>query len=238
MTSAGNGGNIYASSLDEEEPLHLTIRRSEISEGTAGYDSNAELGGGIYTAADLTLENVTISGNTAHLGGGIYTAGVSSGSTFNNVTLVYNTHDGTYGAGIYKGNTGVVDFQNSIVAFNNQYSSCSGHTCDCYTGGSDISTGNNLEYGDSCGFNYAYTDPLISALGDNGGFSRTHALLAGSPAIDHGNPATCLSDDQRGWYRPVNGDAVPGAVCDIGAYEYGHILQFLPLIGKLIGFIV
>ncbi len=232
MTAAGDGGNIYAAEDDEEEPLHLTIRRSEISEGTAGYDTNAELGGGIFTAADLSLENVTISGNTAHTGGGIYTAGESSGSTFKNVTLVYNTHDGTYGAGIYKGNTGVIDFQNSIVAFNNQYSSCSGHTCDCYTGGADISTGNNLENGDSCGFNYSNTDPLLGPLGMHGGFSQTHELLSGSPAIDHGNNATCLADDQRGWYRPLDGDKNGTATCDIGAYEYSHLLGFLPLIKK------
>lgn len=232
MTAAGDGGNIYAAEDDEEEPLHLTIRRSEISEGTAGYDTNAELGGGIFTASDLTLENVTISSNSAHTGGGIYTAGESSGSTFKNVTLVYNTHDGTYGAGIYKGNTGVINFQNSIVALNNQYSSCSGHTCDCYTGGADISTGNNLENGDSCGFNYSNTDPLLSPLGMHGGISRTHALLSGSQAIDAGNNATCLADDQRGWYRPLDGDENGTATCDIGAYEYSHLLRFLPLIRK------
>jgi len=39
-----------------------------------------------------------------------------------------------------------------------------------------------------------------------------HPLLSGSPAINAGNPATCLSTDQRGVAR-VGG-------CDIGAYEY------------------
>jgi hypothetical protein len=49
------------------------------------------------------------------------------------------------------------------------------------------------------------------------------ALLAGSPAIDAGDPAGCtdnfgkvLSADQRGTARPQ------GPRCDIGAYEYVH----------------
>ncbi len=39
-----------------------------------------------------------------------------------------------------------------------------------------------------------------------------HPLLSGSPAIDAGNPATCLTTDQRGLARV--------GTCDIGAYEF------------------
>jgi len=39
------------------------------------------------------------------------------------------------------------------------------------------------------------------------------ALLAGSPAIDAGNPSNCPGTDQRGVARPF------GAGCDIGAFE-------------------
>ncbi len=35
-----------------------------------------------------------------------------------------------------------------------------------------------------------------------------------------GIPTSCPASDQRGYYRPWM-DAVPGAVCDIGAFEYG-----------------
>jgi hypothetical protein len=56
----------------------------------------------------------------------------------------------------------------------------------------------------------------------------THALLAGSPAIDSANAAACAAAhvngvDQRGVWRPVG----PG--CDIGAFEFGQTL-FLPIV--------
>jgi len=57
------------------------------------------------------------------------------------------------------------------------------------------------------------TDAQIGPLGNNGGPTATHALLAGSPAIDAANDAACPVTDQRGVTRPQ------GAHCDIGAYE-------------------
>ena len=56
-------------------------------------------------------------------------------------------------------------------------------------------------------------DPLLDVLSDNGGFSRTHALLAGSSAIDPLGLAGAAANDQRNFVR----DAFP----DIGAYESG-----------------
>ena len=53
---------------------------------------------------------------------------------------------------------------------------------------------------------------IIAPLADNGGDTLTHALVAGSPAIDAGNNSTCLSTDQRG--EPRN-----DSLCDIGSYE-------------------
>ena len=56
-------------------------------------------------------------------------------------------------------------------------------------------------------------DPLLGPLADNGGPTQTHALLAGSPAIDHSDNLTCPPTDQRGVSRPQ------GPACDTGAYE-------------------
>jgi hypothetical protein len=56
------------------------------------------------------------------------------------------------------------------------------------------------------------SDPLLAPLADNGGGSRTHALLAGSPALDRVTKRTiCKEPDQRGTVR-----ALP---CDSGAFE-------------------
>ena len=66
-------------------------------------------------------------------------------------------------------------------------------------------------------------DPQLGPLAENGGPTTTHALLAGSPAIDAGNPAfTPPPDfDQRGALheRVADGDGAGGARIDIGAYE-------------------
>ena len=67
-------------------------------------------------------------------------------------------------------------------------------------------------------------DAKLAALAKNGGPTQTMALLAGSPAIDAGNPAkpgsgkgACELTDQRGITRPVDGAGK--AICDIGAFE-------------------
>ena len=56
-------------------------------------------------------------------------------------------------------------------------------------------------------------DPRIGALADNGGPTRTRALLAGSPAIDAASATDCPATDQRGVARPQ------GAGCDMGSFE-------------------
>ena len=54
---------------------------------------------------------------------------------------------------------------------------------------------------------------------NNGGATWTHALLAGSPAIDAGTNSGCPATDQRGVARPIDGNHDGSAVCDIGAVE-------------------
>jgi hypothetical protein len=73
------------------------------------------------------------------------------------------------------------------------------------------------------------TDPPLSPNGDNGGATDTHALLAGSPAIDKVTnicrtyQALVLAEDQLGVSRPI------GAAWDIGAYEAAIV--YMPLVG-------
>jgi hypothetical protein len=83
-------------------------------------------------------------------------------------------------------------------------------------------------------------NPLLDVLANNGGATPTHALMAGSPALDAGNPVTvgsvsgaCATNDQRGALRPQDGDGNNVARCDIGAYELGTLASYgvyLPLI--------
>ena len=84
------------------------------------------------------------------------------------------------------------------------------------------SLGNNIERENSCGLDQASdkpnTNPLLGALGNNGGQTDTHSLVVSgpfgaSPAIDAG--AGCPAVDQRGAPRPA------GAACDMGALDSG-----------------
>ena len=89
------------------------------------------------------------------------------------------------------------------------------------------STGYNLSSDNTCNFtgpgDLNNTDPKLGTLGNYGGPTQTIPLLAGSPAIDAGNPKGCtdgnghlLKTDQRGKPRPDREDKTG---CDMGAYE-------------------
>ena len=67
---------------------------------------------------------------------------------------------------------------------------------------------------DQIGTPAAPIDPLVTPLANNGGITLTHALQAGSPAIDRGDPAAPVHD-QRGYGR--------AGVPDVGAFEYGGV---------------
>ena len=84
-------------------------------------------------------------------------------------------------------------------------------TSDCVLFASITSMGVNLDSDGSCMTDI--TPPLaLGPLADNGP-TETHALLAGSPAIDAGGLGFCTPPDQRGFLRD--------ATCDIGALEFG-----------------
>ncbi len=184
----------------------------------------ANSGGGIFIAGGtLFVNNSTISGNKSGGGGGINNLGGTVDLYSTTVTQNKVSHMG--GGGIRNENDGIVTLRNSIVAGN------SGSSPDC--GGSIQSSGYNI-IGNTidCSFepvvgDLINIDPNLNFLQDNGGFTLTHALNQGSPAIDSGNPAipgsgvvgVCTTADQRGAERPLDGDGSGGNRCDIGAYE-------------------
>jgi hypothetical protein len=175
------------------------------------------VGGGIHIACNCSanLTNSTISGNkSVKLGGGIF---VHGDLTLISCTITDNITKGEAG-GVYV--RGHMDYKNSIIADNiGKGGSCIVGGPGGYKGiGSIGENTNNLVRGGNC--NPTFSDkPLLGSLADNGGDTLTHALLAGSPAIDSIPADGCsLPNDQRGLPRPVflNSATTP---CDIGAYE-------------------
>jgi hypothetical protein len=216
----------------------LTITESTIS-------NNAH-GPGIWIyEQSASIVNSTISGNLNNYtsaGGGIFYVGVAGQSlTLRNVTITGNQAFNS-GGGISMNNTdgGQILMANSILAGN---TAPTGSDCS----GSITSQGYNI-IGETSGCTISSTvsdqldvDPKIAPLTYNGGPTYTHRVIAGSPAIDGGNPGGCLGQpgnpltiDQRGFARPLDGNGDGTPVCDVGAYEYDPsviiLSSFLPVV--------
>lgn len=214
----GGGINNFSSSLGLAT---FDLTNSTINNNTASLD-----GGGFENSAQAFLINSTISGNIAGRNGsgvGNFATGDEPGSIFmNNVTITLNRPSAGRVAAVFNAAGNIVNVLNTIIAQNT--------SGDCE--GIFISRGFNL-VGRGCtgfGTQEVSTNPMLDAvLRDNGGSTRTHALLTGSAAIDRGNPAApgssetaCEPTDQRGFSRPVDGpDPGSTATCDIGAFEFG-----------------
>ena len=138
-------------------------------------------------------------------------------ATLNNSTVAFNREGSKYASGVMFGDSGDIDMQSSIIAMNTTIGNSTG--IDFRSGTSAIVTGSHNLVRASASTLPADTlhgDPLLVALADNGGATRTHALQAASPAIDAGNNTVPLTYDQRGTgFRRVAHD-----VADIGAYEF------------------
>jgi CSLREA domain-containing protein len=178
-------------------------------------------GGGFDNHSGATISNVTFSGNTAGQGGGLFNDGTI---TMLNTTIAGNN------TGVV--NNGIIRSKNSIFTGSTEDDNCSGN-------GTFTSLGHNLENTDTCGLHGAgdlvNSDPLLGPLQNNQGPTFTHALLAGSPAIDSGDDTDCPLQDQRGAYRPADGDDNSSKVCDIGAFEAAALFPFytfLPTISR------
>lgn len=188
----------------------LTITNSTISG-----NQSAVRGGGVFTsdAVATTIVNSTISGNSAPIGGGILTF---SPATLRNVTL--NANRATVaGAGVRADKGAVVRIENTLLADN--LFGAFGTSCTNVGGATITSLDHNLSEDASCATFNSVGDlkstpaGIAGVLANNGGPTLTHALIAGSAAINAGNTTTCSTTDQRGAARV--------GVCDIGAVEFG-----------------
>ncbi len=200
----------------------VTISNSLIAGNVASQN-----GGGVHSSGIFFATNVTISGNSAVAGGGIVSAAVTPTPArleLRHSTVTGNTATSVNTAGMWfftnYGPTWAM-FDHSII--NNSIVG---------VGGPTILQGNyNLFSGADPGIlgssNLLNTDPQLGPLTDNGGPTETHALRAGSPAIDAGDAAAVAGSanvplyDQRGmsFDRVRDGDGNLNPRIDIGAFE-------------------
>lgn len=217
---ADNGGGIAVFN-------NVSIRDSTLYGNTA--TSN---GGGLYNNGQLVVSNSTISGNAANTnGGGIYSrinAFIYSTSVVNNDADHDRDENGGIGGGVYN------DAGSRFVAVNSLFTSntildapipdnCNGLLEVYGTNLFDQIAGCTFAGNGSAAWDFV-ADNSVGPLQDNGGPTRTHALLAGSDAIDATTTQGCIDQnmtplptDQRGAPR------IAGLRCDVGAFEFGAV---------------
>jgi hypothetical protein len=169
----------------------LIVNSSTINDNSAPLSGGGISSGGFEgTVGRLTVINSTLSNNQGGFEGGGIANYITSNLTVNNSTIHKNSAD--QGSGIFLSRAATT-IRNAIIAQN--------------IGSPDIS-------GSFAGdHNLIGTDPKLGPLQDNGGPTKTHALLAGSPAIDTGTGGV-VGGDQRGVLRPQ------GNGFDIGSFEF------------------
>jgi hypothetical protein len=231
---ADGGGGVY------QFGDNLLLENSTVSGNSASGPGVAKGGGGgVFDGGNTSqyLNSTIVSNSTDEPaatstpdtdgGGGVLLDNVFGGVVMANMTITGNSASQAAGGAINNNLITEVEISDSIVAGNSEAGDAR-NNCDGQTAGANaiVSEGYNLTDDGSCGFtgtgDIVTANPLVGALHGNGGPAETEALLAGSPAIDGGNPAGCtdlagnlLTTDERGVSRPQP----PGGRCDIGAYE-------------------
>jgi hypothetical protein len=210
-TVSGNMGGIFNSAT-------VTVSNSTIS-------GNVGLGGISNQGGSVTISNSTISGNAAN--GSLTAGGIANVAFFGNDATVLllnctianntaNSNDWT-GSQLLNGHIGIgmsratIQLRNTIISGDGQRPNLFADTCGTFT-----SQGHNLSDDNGSGFlngpgDLTNTNPLLGPLQDNSGPTQTLALVAGSPALNAGDPAQLDVADQRGVIRA-------GGV-NIGAYK-------------------
>ena len=224
-TVSGNSGGGISNKGIRLDVINSTISGNfTLAGGRAG---SGIPGGGISNAnGTLNLINSTISGNVATgSGGGIFSVNVGTTLNLINSTVSGNS-SGNTGGGILT--NWVVNIGNSIIAGNTAPSAPDISGSLRSQGYNVIGNMNGGSLTDDLTGNILNQDARLGPLQDNGGPTRTHALLSDSPAINAGSNALAvdldskpLATDQRGIGFPrVNEGTV-----DIGAFESGKRSQ-------------
>ena len=220
------GGGLDVQNFDRINDITVNISNTTVSNNTAMYTGGLNFNTDNITA---TINNSTITANSSVDGaGGIY-INPNSSLTINQSTITAND-DWNYGGGgimigddtsvvtlsgtVVSGNTGMSDYRWADIAL-----PYSGPPSASFTATNSLIGEVDSRITANGTNNVTSTDPMLGALADNGGATKTMALLTGSPAIDAGpNPVATFTGnqfDQRG----TGYARVVGGIVDIGAFE-------------------
>jgi filamentous hemagglutinin family protein len=222
--------NTFSDNGSSGNPFLLGGAIYNIGGGTATilnstFSSNsAQSGGAIYNTGIATILNSSFSSNSAQGGGAILNGGTA---VINNSTFFGNFAQFDGGAIYnYDFNIGVAKVSNSILVGNNALNGAEVFNSSTvnFTGANIVGT-NGV---DGISGTYKGVTPITptgsantvinTTLSDNGGSTKTLALVADSIAIDAGDNSLAPPTDQRGAARPPYGTG-NGTKVDIGAYE-------------------
>jgi hypothetical protein len=237
LTYAGTVNVTYSSISNNESEggiENLFNGTVNVTSSIISGNSATAYGGGIKNGGTLTVTNSTITANTVLTqddggecngsGSGIFNAGTL---TLANTTISDNVFQNgcifsvpvTYGGGIATGGTAIL--VNTVVADNfatnlNDISGIINNASHNLIG--DAASSGGIQHG--VNGNIVGKNPLLGPLRNNGGPTMTHALLAGSPAINAGDNAFAIvPTDQRG----AGFARIVGGTVDIGSYELKQI---------------
>ncbi len=214
-----NNAGIGIALMNFGRNIHIT-RTTSASNATGVYLRDCYL--------DCLIENSTISGNTFY---GLAVTGGSSKTetTVRNSTITSDATAMESGISIRLARAGgsiVTQHLHRMVLENSLILRGSSVQPNCVFNAEPIQSHqilsvNSIADDASCNGEGNMTvvgNPLLGPLGDHGGFSLTHLLLPGSPAIDAGSDLLCPLSDQRGLMRPVS-KTTSAERCDVGAVE-------------------
>ena len=213
----------------------LTVQYSTLAYNTAYAPAGGfSLGAAIHSFGNVTIRNSTVFGNTAYNVAALVLEAYNDTPTATVVdsTISGNGDSSTIFGALYT--TIPLAVYNSTIAFN-LGNSVGGiyafgppllleSSIVASNAGQDLRLGHGATVGGSHNIIVTATtvppdtirsDPLLLPLTGNGGPTLTHALQAGSPAIDAGSNVMALATDQRGAGYP----RVSGFAPDIGAFE-------------------
>ncbi|WP_198342063.1 cadherin-like beta sandwich domain-containing protein [Polaribacter sp. SA4-10] len=190
----GSGGGAIAFIPDVQNGSESFM---DITNCTFSDNVSDTFGGAIFnTPTDtksIRITNSTFAGNSAKQGGALSEMGwgYNFQPTYITNCLFYGNTASSDGSTLHTQYTTSWEVTNCLIESTTDGGQLNGvYNADCIVG----------------------VDPLLGTLTDNGGFTKTYSIGAGSPAINSGT-TTSLPLDQRGF-------SIVGTR-DIGAYEYG-----------------